>query len=310
VGPFAGGILTRYLGWRSTFLVVVPFGTAALFMVIKNLKGEWADARGETLDILGSVFYGLSILALVYGASILPRSVAVYLIIAGLVGLGLFVRLELRVPYPVFEVRLFKQNRIFAFSSLAALISYSATFALTFLLSLYLQYIKGIPPQYAGSILIAQPIMMAVFSPLAGRLSDRIEPRLIASAGMALTVLGLVFFVFLGPNTSKLIIVFVLSFLGFGFALFSSPNMSAIMGSVEKKYLGIASGTVATMRLLGQMVSMAIAMVIFAIYIGREAISPANYDQFLKSVQISFLIFALLCLVGTFFSLMRGEMRK
>ena len=112
----------------------------------------------------------------------LPRPTAVYLIIAGLVGLGLFVRLELSVPYPVFEVKLFSQNRLFTFSSLAALINYSATFALTFLLSLYLQYIKGIPPQYAGSILIAQPIVMAVFSPLAGRLSDRIEPRLLASA--------------------------------------------------------------------------------------------------------------------------------
>ncbi len=310
VGPFAGGFLTRYLGWRSIFAVVVPFGAASVFMAVKYLKGEWADARGETLDIRGSLLYGLSILILIYGSSLLPRPVAVYLIIAGLVGLGLFVRLELRVPYPVFEVKLFNQNRLFAFSSLAALINYSATFALTFLLSLYLQYIKGIPPQYAGSILIAQPIVMAVFSPLAGRLSDRIEPRLIASAGMLITVLGLIFFVFIGPNTSKFMIVLVLAFLGFGFALFSSPNMSAIMGSVKKRYLGIASGTVATMRLLGQMVSMAIAMVVFAIFIGREPISPANYGEFLKSVRLSFLIFSILCTLGILFSLMRGELRK
>jgi MFS family permease len=235
---------------------------------------------------------------------------AVNLIIFGLVGLGLFVRLELRVPYPVFEVKLFSRNRLFTFSSLAALINYSATFALTFLLSLYLQYIKGIPPQYAGSILIAQPIMMAVFSPLTGRLSDKIEPRLMASVGMSITVLGLIFFGFIGPNTSNEMIVLVLAFLGFGFALFSSPNMNAIMSSVEKRYLGIASGTVATMRLLGQMVSMAIAMVVFAIFIGREPITPANYSEFLKSVRISFLIFSLLCTLGILFSLMRGELRK
>ena len=310
VGPFAGGFLTRYLGWRSIFAVVVPFGAASVFMTMRYLKGEWADARGETIDVRGSLLYGFSILILIYGASLLPQSAAVYLMVAGLVGLGLFIKLELKVPYPVFEVKLFNQNRLFTFSSLAALINYSATFALTFLLSLYLQYIKGIPPQYAGSILIAQPIMMAVFSPLAGRLSDRIEPRLIASVGMLITVIGLVFFAFIGPQTSKAMIVLVLALLGFGFALFSSPNMNAIMSSVEKRYLGIASGTVATMRLLGQMVSMAIAMVVFAIFIGREQIAPSNYSEFLKSVRVSFLIFSLLCTLGILFSMSRGEIRR
>ena len=309
VGPFAGGFITRYLGWRSIFAVIVPFGAASVFMTIKYLKGEWADARGETLDLRGSTIYGISILILIYGASRLPQSVAVYLIIAGLAGLSLFIRLELRVPNPVFEVKLFNQNRLFTFSSLAALINYSATFALTFLLSLYLQYIKGVPPQYAGSILIAQPLVMAVFSPLAGRLSDRIEPRLIASAGMMITAIGLFSLMFIGTETSKLLIVLTLVFLGFGFALFSSPNMNAIMSAVERKHFGIASGTVATMRLLGQMVSMAIAMVIFAIFIGREPISPTNYGEFLKSVRLSFLIFSLLCSLGTLFSLMRGELR-
>ena len=310
VGPFVGGFLTRYLGWRSIFAVVVPFGAASVFMTMRYLKGEWADARGETIDVRGSLLYGFSILILIYGASLLPQSAAVYLMVAGLVGLGLFIKLELKVPYPVFEVKLFNQNRLFTFSSLAALINYSATFALTFLLSLYLQYIKGIQPQYAGSILIAQPIMMAVFSPLAGRLSDRIEPRLIASAGMLITVIGLVFFAFIGPHTSKAMIVLVLALLGFGFALFSSPNMNAIMSSVEKRYLGIASGAVATMRLLGQMVSMAIAMVVFAIFIGREQIAPSNYSEFLKSVRVSFLIFSLLCTLGILFSMSRGEIRR
>jgi len=310
VGPFAGGFITRYLGWRSIFAVVVPFGAASVFMTIKYLKAEWADARGEGLDIRGSVLYGLSILTLIYGASLLPSLAAVYLMIAGFAGLGIFIRLELRVPHPVFEVKLFNQNRVFTFSSLAALINYSATNALTFLLSLYLQYIKGLPPQYAGSILIAQPIVMAVFSPLAGRLSDRIEPRLIASAGMMITALGLFFFISVGPDTSQVLIILTLALLGFGFALFSSPNMNAIMSAVERKYFGIASGTVATMRLLGQMVSMAIAMVVFAVFLGREPISPANYSEFLKSMQVSFLIFAILCTVGILFSYLRGELRK
>ena len=310
VGPFAGGFLARYLGWRSIFAVVVPFGAVCIFITIRYLKGEWADARGEKLDISGSVLYGFSILALVYGATLLPQKVAVYLIVIGLAGLVVFIRLEMRVRYPVFEVRLFRQNKLFTFSSLAALINYSATFALTFLLSLYLQYIKNMAPQYAGSILIAQPIVMAFFSPLAGRLSDRIEPRLIASAGMMMTAIDLFSFAFISAGTSIVVIVLTLAFLGFGFSLFSSPNMNAIMSAVEKRYFGIASGTVATMRLLGQMASMAITMVVFAVFIGREPISPLNYDQFLKSLRVAFLIFSLLCTIGILFSMLRGEVRS
>jgi MFS family permease len=232
------------------------------------------------------------------------------MILTGAVALTAFVRFELRTPQPVFDVRLFIGNRLFAFSCLAALINYAATFAITFLISLFLQYIKGLTPQSAGAVLVAQPVVMACFSPLAGRLSDRIEPRLISSAGMTLTVLGLLLFALVGTETSEYYIIATLMVLGLGFAVFSSPNMNAIMGAVDKKFFGIASGTVAAMRLLGQMTSMAIAMVVFAVFIGREQITPNNYDLFLKSVKISFSIFAGLCTFGIFFSYSRGALRK
>ncbi|MFC1859572.1 MFS transporter [Thermodesulfobacteriota bacterium] len=309
-GPFIGGILTQQFGWRSIFLFVLPFGLASIGLTLKHLKGEWADARGEKFDLLGSIIYSLAIISLVYGASLLPDAWAVYLMAIGILGLFAFVWLELKVSVPVFEVRLFQNNRLFTFSSLAALINYAATFAVTFLLSLYLQYIKNLSPQNAGIILMAQPVVMAFFSPFAGRLSDKIEPRVLASTGMGITVLGLTHFIFLGPQTSTILIIATLIMLGFGFAIFSSPNMNAIMSSVEKKYFGIASGTVATMRLLGQMASMAVATVIFAIFIGRSEISPHNFDMFLKSMKIIFLIFSILCTAGIFFSLSRGQLRN
>ena len=310
VGPFAGGLLTQYAGWRSIFAVVVPFGIASVWVTLRYLKGEWADARGEKLDITGSLLYAASIFLLVYGASLLPRPLAVYLVLTGAVTLAVFVRLELHTAQPVFEVRLFSGNKLFAFSSLAALINYAATFAVTFLLSLYLQYIKGLDPRTAGTILVAQPVVMAIFSPMAGRWSDRVEPRLLASAGMTLTALGLLLCAMVDGDTSTVYIVGTLLMLGFGFALFSSPNMNAIMGSVDKKFFGIASGTVAAMRLLGQMASMATAMVIFAVFIGREQINPSNYDLFLKSVKVSFALFTAMCAVGIFFSFSRGALRK
>jgi EmrB/QacA subfamily drug resistance transporter len=309
-GPFAGGILTQHIGWRSLFFLVAPLGLVSLYITLRYLKGEWADARGETLDVAGSILYGISILALVYGASKLPGLKAVCLIIAGLICLGVFVWQELRVQFPVFQVRLFRENKLFTFSSLAALINYSATYSVAFLLSLYLQYIKGMTPQIAGTVLVAQPIIMAFFSPLAGKWSDRIEPQKIASTGMAITALGLFLFLFISGNTPIPYIIGTLAMLGFGFAMFSSPNMSAIMGSVEKRFFGIASGAVATMRLLGQMTSMAIAMVLFSIFIGPEEISPVNYHLFLKTVKISFSISAGLCVIGVFFSFFRGKLRK
>ncbi len=139
VGPFAGGFLTQYLGWRSNFAVVVPFGAASVWVTLKHLKGEWADAKGEKFDIAGSLLYAAAVFLLVYGASLIPRMLALYFILTGAVTLVVFVRLELHTLSPVFEVRLFSKNKLFAFSSLAALINYAATFAVTFLLSLYLQ---------------------------------------------------------------------------------------------------------------------------------------------------------------------------
>jgi predicted MFS family arabinose efflux permease len=195
------------------------------------------------------------------GVSLLPATKGVWLITLGILGIGAFVGWEMRVEDPVFDVNLFRKNTLFAFSNLAALSNYSATFAVTFLLSLYLQYVKGFSPEHAGAILVSQPIVMAIFSPLSGRLSDRIEPRIVASAGMVLTVAGLILFSLFDVDTSVSFILTSLIVSGFGFAFFSSPNTNAVMSSVEKKFYGVASATLGTMRLTGQIFSMGIAMV-------------------------------------------------
>lgn len=310
LGPFVGGILTQHLGWRSIFILAAPIGAASIAITWIYLKGEWADARGEAFDMAGSVMYGLALVLIIYGATRLPQMEAVYLIVPGIICLVAFVVRQLKGSSPVFDVRLFADNKLFAFSSMAALIHYAATFAVTFLMSLYLQYVKGMSPQGAGIILVAQPVCMALFSSLAGKFSDVIEPRRIASVGMAQTALGLFLLRLIGPDTSTAYIVVVLMILGTGFALFSSPNMNAIMSSVAKRHYGIASGSVATMRLIGQMLSMAIATVVFAILIGQVKIGPQNYAQLMQSIKICLLISAIMCSVGVFFSLFRGDLHK
>jgi EmrB/QacA subfamily drug resistance transporter len=310
LGPSLGGLLTQQLGWRSVFLATVPLGLAAAAYVFWGLKGEWAEARGESFDLAGSALYSVALIAIMLGFSRLPKLLGGGLILAGLIGIGLFAAWEMRTRSPVLDVALFSRNRVFAFSNLAALINYSATAAVGFLLSLYLQYIKGLTPQQAGFVLIAQPIMQALFSPLAGRLSDRVEPRVVASTGMAISATGLFLLVWLGDTTPLAWIVFCLMLLGFGFALFSSPNMNAIMGSVDRRLYGVASGTLGTMRLVGQTFSLGVAALLFALYIGNVQIEPQYYPQFLASARMAFAILTVLCVGGIFASLTRGKLRS
>ena len=309
IGPFLGGVLTQQLGWRSIFFANVPLGLFVIALTLWKLKGEWAEARGERFDITGSILYSLTLVAIMYGFSQLPTMTGVWLILLGLVGFGGFVQWEMKRESPVFNILLFRDNRVFMFSNLAALINYSATFAVAFLLSLYLQYIKGLSPQQTGFIMVTQPVMMTAFSPFAGWLSDRIEPQIVASVGMTLTAIGLTLFAFLSKTTVLGFIVAVLIILGIGFALFSSPNTNAVMGSVERRFYGVASATVGTMRLVGMMFSMGIAMLVFALYIGRVQITPEYYPFFLKGMKIAVIVFAVLSFAGIFASLARGKVR-
>lgn len=309
LGPPLGGLLTQSLGWRSLFLLNVPLGVIILALVLWSLKADWAEARGERFDLLGTLLYCLSLTMIMYGVPLLTARTGSWLVAMGLLGLVAFFRWEQRVEHPVLDVNLLRGNAVFTFSNLAALINYSATFAVTFLLSLYLQYTKGLGPRDAGLILVSQPLVMAAFSPIAGRLSDRIEPRTVASLGMAFTVLGLVLLAFLGEGTPLAFIVATLVILGFGFALFSSPNTNAVMSSVDRRLYGVASATLGTMRLSGQMLSMGIAMLVFALYVGRVRIGAANPASFLYSLKVAFAIFAILCFFGIFASLARGRLK-
>ncbi len=310
LGPVVGGFLTQHFGWRSVFYANVPLGILVVVIILWKLKGEWAEAKGEKYDTPGAILYSLTVVAVMCGLSILPSPVGAVLILIGLAGLAVFIRWELRAQHPVLSMTLFKHNTVFAMSNLAALINYSATFATGFLLSLYLQYIKGMNPRDAGLILIAQPVVMALLSPFAGHFSDRIESRVVASIGMAVTVVGSSMLIFLSGTTSIAYIIASLLILGLGFGLFSSPNTNAIMSSVEKRSLGVAGATLGTMRLTGQMLSMGLATVLFAIFVGRVQIMPENYPQFLTSVRTSFVIGSVVCFAGIFISLARGRVRS
>ncbi len=308
-GPFLGGFLTRYFGWRSIFLINVFLGSIVIVFIIWKLKGEWREEEEKRFDLAGSMIYIIALLFIMYGFSHLSAMLGVWLILPGALGILAFIKWETKIESPVLDISLFRNNRVFALSNLATLINYSATFAVTFLLSLYLQYIKELTPENAGLILLPQPIVQAFFSPFAGRLSDRIEPRIVASVGMALTGVGLFFLAVLDEKATLGFIVASLVLLGFGFALFSVPTINAVMSSVENRFYGVASGMLGTMRSMGMVFSMGITILIFSIYIGDVQIAPETYPVFLRCMKLAFTFFAVLCFGGIFASLARGKVR-
>jgi EmrB/QacA subfamily drug resistance transporter len=307
VGPFLGGFLTDHFGWPAIFLINVPIGIVTIILTLMFIPHEWADAWGERFDVFGSVIYGTALFCGIFGLLLLPDLTGVIWILLGIIAAGTFVWWQKRCSHPILDLGIFRANRTFTYSNIAAMINYGATYGVGFLLSLYLQYIKGFTAETAGLILMAQPIVQTILSPVAGKISDRVEPQIVATIGMAVTTLGLSFFIFLGPDTPLYLIITALMILGLGYAFFSSPNTNAIMSSVDKKYLGIASGMVATMRSLGQVLSMAIAMFCFSIFIGAVNITPAVYPALIESTVVAFLIFTLLCIIGVGASYVRGS---
>ncbi len=307
IGPLAGGFLTQF-SWQSIFYLNGAIAIITTIMVFSMLKGEWAGAKGEKFDFAGSTLFIIAMIVLVYAFSVFPKLWGLGLLALALASFAAFVIWEKRQEFPVLQIQLFRSNKVFSFSNLAALINYSATTGVTFLLSIYLQEIKGFSPEIAGLILIVQPVMMVICSPIAGNLSDKVEPRILSSIGMTLTMTSLAMMIFL-KSDSSLVLVFVSLFvLGLGFGLFSSPNSNAIMSSVERKFYGVASGAMGTMRLTGQALSMAIILLLFSLLIGDVELAPAYYPAFLTTMQISFGIFTALSLVGVFASAVRGKL--
>lgn len=306
-GPFLGGLLTEFFSWRAIFGATIPLGLVTIFVAFQKLTWVWRYTGDEKFDILGSALYGLSTLTFIIGLSTLPSFSGAMSLILGASLFYVFCRYELKIESPVINLQLFKKNRAFTYSSLAALINYSATFAVTFLLSLYLQYIKGLTPKAAGLVLMAQPITMAIVAPISGRISDRVEPGKVASLGMLITSVGLLTLSRLSQETSLNNILMNLVLLGLGFSVFSSPNMNAIMNSVEKTDYGFASGVAGSMRLLGQTLSMGMAQLVFALFLGAAHLTPENYPIFMSSIKLAFLLFCVICAVGILPSMARGK---
>lgn len=302
LAPVLGGILTKNLGWQSIFYVIIPLLFIPLILAIFKVHEEWVTDREHPFDFVGTIIYSVGILLFMYGFTILHQTTGIILTIVGLLLLVGFAFFELRQKFPVFHVELFK-NVKFASSNLAALISYLATFIVTYILNYHFQYIRHLDPQTTGIILIVTPALMAIIAPFSGKLSDKIEPQKLSALGMIFVAVALFILIFLKESTPLYIIVVSMILQGIGYGIFSSPNTNSIMGSVPRKFAPLASATVSTVRVIGQTMSLGMLTVIFAIIMGSVPIIPKYYPLLIQSSQIACIISTILCIIAVLASL-------
>ena len=302
LSPVICGFLVQNLGWRSMFYFVIPFLVLCILLMVLKIPGEWKTYEKDKIDKTGSILYGIGILAFIYGFTTLTTTNGLLITIIGIVMLIIFGAYELRQKSPVFNMNLFK-NKKFTSSNIAALCSYIAVMVITTILNYHFQYVRGWNAQMSGLILIITPIIMAIMAPNAGKLSDRIHPQKLAAIGMAIATVAMLILTFLTRDTPLYLVVVAMILQGFGMGLFSSPNMNAIMSSVPPKDAPTASASQATMRTIGQTMSLGLLTLVFAWVMGSLELAPQYASMIVQASQTICLICTVACVLAVFASL-------
>jgi EmrB/QacA subfamily drug resistance transporter len=320
VGPPLGGFLVDHFGWPSIFLINLPVGVAALLWGRPLMAAD--DPRHgarKGLDLGGALLMGIMLAALIVPLTFSSawgfRSPATWGLLAVVPpALGAFLWVESRAKTPLMDLDLLRHNRAFASANLAALLNYMALYAVSVLTAVQLQLVMGHPARVAGWVMMGQPVIQSALSPMAGRLSDRMGSRTLATGGMVIVALGMSALALLGRTASLPEVVAALAVVGLGMATFSAPNTSAIMGSVGRGQLGVAGAFLATMRVTGQALSVAFLGGIAASRLGsvgwrtllRQGGDAWARDAFAWGYRSAMLAGALLALLGAWASLTRG----
>jgi EmrB/QacA subfamily drug resistance transporter len=316
IGPTLGGVIIDLLDWRWIFLVNLPVGLFAI--VLGRLVIPRDAPRAQRFDPLGAVLSLLGLFPLLlalsegeqWGWTSIPT---LGLLALGLASLSAFVIVELRIPHPVLDLSLFR-DRLFSTATASAVASYVVTATIMFIMPFYLLRVQGLAAGEAGLLLTPVPAMTAIVGPLSGALSDRIGSRLLSTTGLVVTAVGVGSLAWLDQDTGHLGVIIRLLLVGIGMGLFQSPNSSAIMGSVPRSRLGIASGMVATARNTGMVFGVALAGMVLAVrqphYLAEVGVelgpAEAGREALLQSIQDAVLLAAGICLLGAVASLNRG----
>lgn len=307
VAPAVGGWLTELWGWRSVFLFQVPIVIALLLLIKFRLLGEWKNEQKTKYDWWGTAIFALFSLSLVYGLSILPTLLGVVLLGLAVLCLALFVLHQSRSRRPLIRVQMFRESRVFSMSLTTSLLMYASNFPLVFLMSLYLQYVKDLSPSHAGQIILVQALAMAIMAPMSGKLSDRFQPRLVATLGCVIVACGLFVLSQMNHQDSVLYIAVSLMLIGIGFGLFSTPNNNAIMGSAQVHEVGVASASMNLSRTIGNLLGMSLVNLMVHYYLGDAQFTQEQNPALIQTIALAIKMSLLFVLVACLTSAFRGK---
>jgi EmrB/QacA subfamily drug resistance transporter len=315
-GPAIGGFLLETFSWRAIFLVTVPVGMALSLPALRLLPADRAVGR-RRFDGLGALLWLLALTLIVValsrasapGGGLIPE----LLLLAGsILALGLLIKIELLLPQPLLPLHLFRRN-FFTIGMASAALSFVLLFTVLLLIPFYLDRILGLSGSRLGLVMMAIPAAVLVVAPAAGRLADRIGARLLTTAGLLLSTGGLLLLATLTPSQEPWEVAWRLAILGGGQAMFLSPNSAAVLGGMEKHYLGTAAALLATARNLGMLLGIAQAGLLFSLFFGAYSgglelhrFSPAHTGAFMLGLHHSLLITAGIGLGGAFLSWQRA----
>ncbi len=320
IGPTVGGIITASLSWRWIFTINVPIGALGIILTTHILR-ERPETRPARFDPLGAVLLAVGlafvIAALSFGTEL--GFLSPFILSAGAVGLAALAVLPLvekRVAHPIIDLSLLS-DRVFLSANLSLVLSFLSLFAVSFIMPFYLEQLRGFPTQTAGLLLTPLPLTIALFAPISGWIADRTgNTRWLASSGLLVACIGLVLVGMLKADSTPADIVLRLFVVGLGQALFQSPNNSALLGSAPPHARGVASGFLATGRVIGQSLSVAIAGAVFTTMGGAVAGLALQSDAgdtaalqgvFLAGFRSALFLCAGIAVIGAFASLIRGK---
>ena len=326
IGPPLGGILADTLGWRSIFLINLPIGLVVLVWGWMMLPRSERAQDTPRVDFAGAALLGAFLISLLVPLTFAPEwgwaaPLTLALLALAAASLAGFVVVERRVDAPVLDLDLLVHNRLFAAANTAALLNYMALYAIGLLTAIFLEIVQDRSAAVTGWLMLSQPLLMAVLSPFAGRLSDRVGSRVLATGGMVTVAFGMVLLAAMPTTAPVWQVAADLAVVGLGMAAFSAPNTSAIMGSVRRDQLSVASAFLGTMRTAGMALSVALLGGIAASQLGRlggrllfthghgagaAGLAAQAVSGFAQGYRYAMITGAVLALVGAAVSLTRG----
>jgi EmrB/QacA subfamily drug resistance transporter len=268
LGPTVGGLLIGIAGWRTIFMVNVPIGIIASFIVARFVPPSVKSDAKQRFDALGALLMAVVLTCFAVGMTEgqnrgFNSGIALTLLAVTALGLVCFLVIEARIKQPMLALDMFR-NLQFSLSLLMGLLVFIAIAGLIFILPFFLELVLKFSTQQVGLLLAVSPVLGGIVAPISGSLSDRFGPRIITLIGLVLMVLGCLLLSTIDTQLTELGYIARVAPFGIGFGMFQSPNNSAIMGGVSRERLGIASGLLALSRTLGQTAGVPLLGALFA----------------------------------------------